>query len=275
MTEGKHRHMNEKNIFEINKKRNERNQKLDIAAERLLHCVVNSEQGEFSPIYLIQDAEAQEVLEEVLENALIQNETTTPSETIDLSVLKTSIADSIYQAPEYPLGDEEVAFLAFNRENKKVRSAKLKNLFKKSQFSIVNFLMQISKTIMNLGSSLPQNETDNPIPFIFKLICCVVFTTSKLIQDSTITFDEKYCTILFELLDNGNGLLGTNKDDFVNQLVQNHSTLFATVDSDKYPTDIDYTNDLIKDLVSLGCLGEKQNENREVLIFIKEKIIRK
>ena len=240
MTEGKHRHMNEKNIFEINKKRNERNQKLDIAAERLLHCVVNSEQGEFSPIYLIQDAEAH-----------------------------------IYQAPEYPLGDEEVAFLAFNREDKKVRSAKLKNLFKKSQFSIVNFLMQISKTIMNLGSSLPQNETDNPIPFIFKLICCVVFTTSKLIQDSTITFDEKYCTILFELLDNGNGLLGTNKDDFVNQLVQNHSTLFATVDSDKYPTDIDYTNDLIKDLVSLGCLGEKQNENREVLIFIKEKIIRK
>lgn len=244
--------------------RNERNQKLDIAAERLLHCVVTSEQGEFSPIYLIQDAEAQELLKKVFNDKLIQSEQTSFSDSIDRNALKTSIADSIYQAPEYPLGDEEVAFLAFNRDDENVRSVKLKNLFKKSQFSIVNFLMQLSHSILELGSYLTSPE-DGSIPFIFKLICCIIFTMSSLIQQLKIDFDDKYCRILFELLNDDNGLIGTNKDVFVNKLFEKNSHLFNGIN------DINLHIDKLKDL---GCLDEKKGDNDESLIYIKEKIVR-
>lgn len=259
--------MNERNLYEINKIRNERNKKLDIAAERLSHCVVNSEQGAYSPIYLIQDAEAQELLDKVLSDSLMQKEQTRLLNIFDKDVLKKSIADSVYQAPEYPLGDEEVAFLSFNRDNETAKSVKLKNLFKKSQFSIVNFLKRISHTIFDAVSSLPSvgEDKDNVISSVFRLICCIIFTMSTLIQEMTIDFDEKYCKILFELLNDENGLLGINKDNFVNNLFTNNSVLFK--DKEDIEKHIDK-------LISLGCVDIRQCENNEALIFIKEKIIR-
>lgn len=253
--------MNQNDLFEITKIRCERNRKLDIAAERLSRYVVNSEYEMYSPTYMMQVAEAKEVINNVFDNELIDHKEILSGYKDEI---QKSIADSFYHIPEKPLNDEEVAFLSMDYDNMVGESAKLSNLFKKSQFSVVNLLKglsTLSTSIINTISDV--NKKEEVISSIFKLICCIICTASSFIQDIKIELKEKDCKIIFALLEDENGLSGTKKDDFIKSLEENE--LFDGIE------------DIVKHieyLISLGCLGIKENKDHESLLFIKEKIVR-
>ena len=257
--------MNERELYKLNKIRNERNKKNDTVAGRLLNYVVNSNRGDYSQSYLIQEAEAQELLDKVLSDTLIKEDPSNILSDDNITALKSSIVNSIYYPPKYPLDDEEMAFLLVNKENQSIRSIKVKNLFKKTQFSVAGFLKLASHVVFDIFSNIQISETDNSsIPFAFKIICCIIFTISSLIQGATINFDEKKCRILFELLNDEEGLLGINKNNFVNQMVNNYSDLFLNEQS---------VVDNLNELESLGCVGFKSNDDGESCVYIRESII--
>lgn len=258
--------MNEKTLYELNKIRNKRNSKLDIISERLSHCVVKSNQGVYSPMYLIHDYEAEEVLNKTFSNQFISsfselNDFDEPFE----KYLKSSIADSIYQAPEYPLGDEEVGFLYVDKENKEVKSIKIRNLFYKSQFNIVDFLKQISHIITDIISEIGTEDNSNNVAFIFKCACGIIFNVATLIQNMIVEFDEKYFEILNALITNDYGLIGIDINTFCDSILSVSDTSFV---------DINELNDHIDKLEKLGCIGIKSNEDSTKRIFIKEKIVK-
>lgn len=258
--------MNEKTLYELNEIRNKRNSKLDIISERLSHCVVKSNQGVYSPMYLIHDYEASEVLNKTFSNEFISSctELNNFNEQFNDS-LKRSIADSIYQAPEYPLGDEEVGFLYIDKDDKEAKSIKIKNLFYKSQFSVVDFLKQISHIITNIISETNNKDSEHSVAFIIKCACGIIFNVATLIRNMTIKFDKKYFEIINALISNEYGLIGIDKNTFYNSLLSNNDIHFE---------DREELEDYISNLEKLGCIGFNVNNTGKEEIFLKEKIIR-
>lgn len=254
--------MDAKKLYELNKSRQERNKRIDLASDRFSGCIVNGERGNYSTVYSIQINESNAVFEIVKEN--IEDFDNNIADIID--VFKKSLTDSISIITKHPISEEEVSFLFINNEKKDVKSVKFQNLFSKSQFSIVDFLKNISHIIANIVINLQDvdDEVKNKkILFIFKCVCCTIFTISELIQDLEINFDEKYSKILYSLIDDKNGFIGIDQNTFISDLLNKSNDLF----NDKQDV-----QEHINTLVTLGCVQITDSEDK--LIKLKEKIVK-